>query len=148
VKCEDVFDEISVWIDDTDTFTIPEVLSCEITNEDGFTSSWFTDDIVMTPTIFVIKIDRLFFVSVFIPSEENWALADRESAEDTFFFFWFWQFASISRLSTFITSVREHYFFSFSEDKSIIFPTGYIAIFISFELGVPSSVTTNSPSRT
>ena len=31
---DDIFDEITVWVDDTESFTIPEILTSKIADED------------------------------------------------------------------------------------------------------------------
>lgn len=72
-RCEgdDILDEISVRIDDTETVPVPKVLTGKISDKYRLTSTGLTDDIVVTTAIFLGEIDGYLVVAVFVPAHKD-----------------------------------------------------------------------------
>lgn len=84
LRCEgdDIFDQIPVRIDDTESVPVPKVLPCQISDEDRFSASRFSDDVMVPAPIFPHEVDRQAIVAVFVPPHEHRILEDRESSEE------------------------------------------------------------------
>jgi hypothetical protein len=88
-----------VWIDDTEPITRPEILTCDIPDENGFTSTRFTDNVMMTSSIFFAEIYRSLEISIFVPSHEYTVSEERESTEISLFIFLDRSLAFVDRFS-------------------------------------------------
>jgi hypothetical protein len=98
-KSHDIFHKITMWIDHTESFIVPEILTGKISDKYWFTSPWFTDNIVMSSSILLREIYRLLIVSILIPSHQYTILIERESLELTMFIDLYRSLSFIERLS-------------------------------------------------
>ncbi len=58
---------------------------------------------MVSTAVFLIEIDRLFLVAVFVPSHEHGILVDWHASEEPFLLFRLWYLAAVFWLATFVT---------------------------------------------